>query len=33
MALSQRLRNNELAGTPRGAEDDDLHLSPAVPFN
>ena len=30
--FSQRLRNNELARTPGGAEDDDLHLSPAVPF-
>ena len=32
MSFSQRLRNNELTRTPGGAEDDDLHLSPAVPF-
>jgi hypothetical protein len=31
--FSQRLRNNEFARTPGGAEDDDLHLSPAVPSN
>ena len=28
VSLRQRLRNNQLAGTPGGAEDDDLHLSP-----
>ena len=32
MSLSQRLRNDQLACTSGGAEDDDLHLSPVVPF-
>ena len=31
VSLSQRLGNNQLAGTSRSAEDDDLHLSPVIP--
>ena len=31
VSLGQRLRNNQLASTSSGAEDDDLHLSPVVP--
>jgi hypothetical protein len=28
VSLSQRLGDNQLAGSSRSAEDDDLHLSP-----
>src|SRR5271154_409379 len=33
MPLGQRLRQNQLAGPPRGAEDDNLHLNPVFPSN
>ncbi len=33
VALSHRLRKNQLAGPPCGAEDDNLHLNPVCPSN